>query len=123
MSQVSVSQNAAVAAIQFALDDDDGIEFLRYWNEGEFDVLRRNWPGAPEDVYIGADPLHPKTTIVDNSADHGDTLAKLADVSNELCVALGTSLIGVDVTKLDYQAKFILQRREDCRSELAKHGY
>ncbi|MFS2004646.1 hypothetical protein ACEN9F_13570 [Duganella sp. CT11-25] len=49
---------AAVAAIEFALDDEDPVEFLRYWNEGEFDILRRNWPDAPEAVYIGADPLH-----------------------------------------------------------------
>jgi len=26
--------------------------------EGEFDVLRKEWPDAPEDVYIGADPLY-----------------------------------------------------------------
>lgn len=51
--------SAAVAAIQVALDDEcgDGLQFLRYWNEGEFDKLRRNWPEAPEAVYIGADPL------------------------------------------------------------------
>lgn len=50
--------DAAVAAIQFALDDEDGMLFLRYWNEGEFDVIRSEWPDAPEDVFIGADPLY-----------------------------------------------------------------
>jgi hypothetical protein len=54
-------QACAVAAIQFALGDDDGIDFLRYWNAGEFDVLRREWPDAPEAVYIGADQFHPET--------------------------------------------------------------
>ncbi len=54
-------QDAAVAAIQFALDDEDGLDFLRYWNEGEFDVIRRNWTGVPEAVFIGADPLHSET--------------------------------------------------------------
>jgi len=49
--------NPAVAAIEFALEADDGIDFLRYWNEGEFSVLRQEWPEAPETVYIGADPL------------------------------------------------------------------
>lgn len=51
--------SAAVAAIQVALKDEcgDGLQFLRYWNEGEFNILRRNWPDAPEAVYIGADPL------------------------------------------------------------------
>lgn len=57
--------SAAVAAIQFALEDcdedDDGILFLKWWNEGEFDKLRRNWADIPEEVFIGADPLHPGT--------------------------------------------------------------
>ena len=53
--------DAAVAAIAFALKTDDGLTFLRLWNEGEFDVLRREWPEAPEDIYIGADALHPKS--------------------------------------------------------------
>jgi len=53
-----LNSDAAVAAIQFALDNDEGMEFLRLWNQGDFDVLRSNWPEAPEEVYIGADPLH-----------------------------------------------------------------
>lgn len=50
---------AAVAAIQFAIDPqtDDGLLFLKYWNEGEFDVCREEWPDAPAEVYVGADPL------------------------------------------------------------------
>lgn len=51
---------AAVAAIQFALTDPEGMTFLRLWNEGEFDTLRREWPDAPSTVYIGADPLATK---------------------------------------------------------------
>ncbi|WP_432780698.1 hypothetical protein QZH44_30035 (plasmid) [Pseudomonas corrugata] len=50
--------DAAVAAIQFALEDNDGMQFLRLWNEGDFDVIRLEWPEAPEEVFIGADPLH-----------------------------------------------------------------
>lgn len=52
------AKNAAVAAIQFALETDGGLEFLRCWNEGEFDVIRQEWPDAPEAVFVGADPLH-----------------------------------------------------------------
>lgn len=52
----------ANAAIQFALEDDDGMDFLRLWNEGEFDSIRRFWPDAPEEVFIGADPLYRKKT-------------------------------------------------------------
>ena len=57
----SNNQNAAVAAIQFALETDMGLTFLRLWNQGDFDKTRREWPEAPEAVYIGADPLHPET--------------------------------------------------------------
>lgn len=49
---------AAVEAIQFALRDDEGMLFLRYWNQGDFDVIRREWPDAPEGVFVGADPLY-----------------------------------------------------------------
>lgn len=52
--------NAAVAAIEYALQpDSDGMEFLRVWFEGGFDTIRREWPEAPETVFIGADPMHP----------------------------------------------------------------
>lgn len=57
------TQNAAVAAIQFALETDEGLEFLRCWNEGNFDAIRREWPEAPEAVFVGADPLHPGTIV------------------------------------------------------------
>lgn len=53
-------QAAAVAAIQFALNDPEGMTFLRLWNEGEFDTIRREWPDAPSVVYVGADPLAAK---------------------------------------------------------------
>lgn len=32
------------------------MEFLRCWNEGDFDSLRKEWPDAPEEIYY-ADPL------------------------------------------------------------------
>lgn len=46
---------ASLAAIKFALETDDGLGFLHYWNEGEFDVIRSNWPECPEDVFVGAE--------------------------------------------------------------------
>ena len=36
------SDAAPVAAIAFALDTDNGLDFLRNWSNGEFDVLRKN---------------------------------------------------------------------------------
>lgn len=55
--------DAGLAAIQFALSTEDGLAFLRLWNEGEFDLIRRDWPDAPEAVFVGADPLHPLTRV------------------------------------------------------------
>lgn len=49
--------NASIAAIQFALTGDDGLTWLRLWNEGEFDRCRKEWPEAPAECYVGADPL------------------------------------------------------------------
>jgi hypothetical protein len=60
---MSTNQNPAIAAIQFALETDDGLQFLRLWNQGDFDVIRREWSDAPESVFIGADPMHPDTVI------------------------------------------------------------
>ncbi|RQU12378.1 hypothetical protein DF153_18520 [Burkholderia cenocepacia] len=54
-------KDASVAAIQYALDAEEGFEWLSLWNEGEFDRCRHGWPDAPDDCYIGADPMHPET--------------------------------------------------------------
>jgi len=60
----AVSQDAALAAIEFALRAEEGLEYLRCWNQGDFDVCREEWPEAPEAAYIGADPLHPQTAPI-----------------------------------------------------------
>lgn len=52
-----MNNDASVAAIAFALIADEGMAFLRSWNEGNFEACRKEWPEAPEAVYIGADPL------------------------------------------------------------------
>ncbi len=51
----TVDHAGAIAAIAFALETDDGLAFLRCWNEGDIDAIRREWPEAPEEVFIGAD--------------------------------------------------------------------
>tara|TARA_R110001592_G_scaffold47952_4_gene151518 strand:+ start:1862 stop:2470 length:609 start_codon:yes stop_codon:yes gene_type:complete len=45
---------AVLSAIEYALElgeSDDGLLFLENWNGGEFDVLRKEWPDAPIEVY------------------------------------------------------------------------
>lgn len=39
------------SAMEFALSGDDGMEWLRLWNEGCFDECREHWPEAPEACY------------------------------------------------------------------------
>lgn len=51
-----MTNNPAVHAINFALSTDQGIEYLRAWRQGEFDVCRNEWPEAPELCYLGAEP-------------------------------------------------------------------
>lgn len=54
------TSDAAVAAIEYALRTDEGLEFLRCWLHGEFGSIRKEWPDAPEAVFVGADPLYRK---------------------------------------------------------------
>jgi hypothetical protein len=44
--------------MKFAVGTDEGMAFLHCWLHGEFDVIRKEWPEAPEAVFVGADPLH-----------------------------------------------------------------
>ncbi|UVM13049.1 hypothetical protein [Pseudomonas protegens] len=59
INQVSATSApyAAVAAIEFALKDEDGLIFLQFWHEGDFDAIRAEWENVPDEVFIGADPL------------------------------------------------------------------
>ena len=54
--------NPALAAIEYTLDTSNHdhessvqLDFLEYWNLGDFDTLRRNWDNIPDEVFIGAD--------------------------------------------------------------------
>lgn len=64
MNQSAVNQ-PAIAAINFALSSECecSMEFLHCWTHGDFPEIRRDWPEAPEAVFIGADPLHPQTQV------------------------------------------------------------
>lgn len=72
--------DAASAAIQFALEvdgeDSSGLNFLSRWNQGDFDICRKEWPEAPEACYIGADPLHPKSAGALSTQAVEDVLAE-----------------------------------------------
>lgn len=55
-------RESALAAIKYALEHtlESPMEFLRCWNEGDFEAIRREWPNVPDVVFIGADPLFKK---------------------------------------------------------------
>lgn len=57
------NSDAAVAAIKYALKNrfDEPLIFLELWREGNFETIREEWPDVPQEVFIGADPLHPET--------------------------------------------------------------
>ena len=42
--EVRLAPHAAIAAIAFAIKDDDCADFLRSWNEGIFEAIRRERP-------------------------------------------------------------------------------
>lgn len=52
--------DAAIEAMKYALQADEGMEFLRCWMHGEFDAIRSEWPDAPESIFVGADPVNNK---------------------------------------------------------------
>lgn len=76
-----MKQDAAVAAIEYALTQGlEGLTFLQVWHQGDFDVIRREWPDAPEQVFIGADPLHPASVEADEPL--AQAAAEVADTTS-----------------------------------------
>lgn len=60
LADAIMESNPSLAVIRYMLSEDvdgsdDAMDFLRYWYEGEFDILRRNWENIPDAVFIGAD--------------------------------------------------------------------
>jgi len=70
--------NASAAAIEFALTADEGMSFLRCWNEGDFEACRKEWPEAPEVCYVGADPQHPDTLLASTTVPSSDAMVHAA---------------------------------------------
>lgn len=67
------TQAAFNAVISYMLGEgrwEEPLEFLRLWNEGDFDSLRKEWPAAPVAIYY-ADPLadHAAIDAALNGAD------------------------------------------------------
>lgn len=67
MRKVALEQQKAslLAVIQYTLSllPEDGQYFLTLWDRAEFPELRKEFPNAPEAVYIGSDASHPETLL------------------------------------------------------------
>lgn len=48
----------ATAAIQFALQIDNGMRFLRFFDAADIEAIRGEWPDAPEAIFSNTDPLY-----------------------------------------------------------------
>lgn len=53
------------ALTAFLLTAEEPIAFLRRWNEGSFDICRKEWPEAPEDLYP---PAPAAVAVLDDAA-------------------------------------------------------
>jgi hypothetical protein len=49
---------AMPAAIDWALRNADGLEFLRLWKDGHEARIREHWPQVPDEVFAGAPQFH-----------------------------------------------------------------
>ena len=52
-----MSRDPSIVAIQFALelDNDDGMLFLKHWNEGNWSVIAKEWPECPRSAFVDND--------------------------------------------------------------------
>jgi hypothetical protein len=76
---VTPAVTPAIAAIEYALKADEGMAFLRCWLHGDFDVIRDEWPDAPQAVFVATPaPAEPKGEQPPIRFD-GDEKYKLAE--------------------------------------------
>ena len=57
LNKTEAAYNAVISYILGKGYTEEPLEFLRCWNEGNFDALREEWPDAPKEIYY-ADPLY-----------------------------------------------------------------
>ena len=57
VNKIQSSYNAVISYMLGKGYMEEPLQFLRCWNEGNFEALREEWPDAPEEIYL-ADPLY-----------------------------------------------------------------
>lgn len=60
IQELQKSEECFNAVISYMLGKgytEEPLEFLRCWNEGDFDALRKEWPDAPKEIYY-TDPFY-----------------------------------------------------------------
>jgi hypothetical protein len=43
---------AAKAAMEYAVELEDGLEFLRLWQSDNWESIQQRWPDAPQMIYV-----------------------------------------------------------------------
>lgn len=116
------SQNcaASVASIKFALETDEGLAFLKYWHDGDFDDCRRVWPEAPAECYIGADPLFKPEVEERSAADpEGTHSTDAVSLHDQLCTELGMRTESTDDELMDALVARRVKSAKDLRKAFA----
>lgn len=57
LGKTEATYNAVISYMLGKGYNEEPLEFLRCWNEGNFKALREEWSDAPEEIYF-ADPLY-----------------------------------------------------------------
>lgn len=73
-------QDEAVAAVEFSLRTGDAASFLKYWLHGEWDVIRRNWPDAPEACFVPQESFSAENLVPREAAVPGQSLRTLQSI-------------------------------------------
>lgn len=112
--KVAEAPYAAVAAIKFALDSDEGFDWLSWWNEGEFEKCRKNWPDAPDTCYIGADPLFKPALKVKTELSPEGKLAMVEGLIDSMQSDLAAELSDCEVAMCDdHRVVLAVSRNKD----------
>lgn len=51
LNKTEAAYNAVISYMLGKGYTEEPLEFLRCWNEGNFDALREEWPDAPKEIY------------------------------------------------------------------------
>lgn len=114
--------DSAINAIEYATkqDADEGIEFLQHWMHGDFPLIQKYFENVPESVFIGADPLLPKTKELMEAEVYFEKAANLlpkAFIAMKNVLAGQTSSYVLQQTLNEIESVLCIQTQQHEKSE------